>query len=310
MEGAMNAIAPQSNRTVLPRLTSLGHELDMSEQSFGWLEDSSPIMRDTTALRRRMDEEGYLYIRGFFPREIVLDARTMLLERLSLDGIFEPGTAFDEGIHKESARPTFNAEAARHQPLLDRVVFGPEIREFYTRYMDGPIRHFDYVWLRTMGRGHGTAPHCDMVYMGRGSHRLHTAWIPYGDVSLELGGLMILERSHLQAVRIKKYLDSDVDTYCTNHPDRHGRKITGALSNNPYSLREKFGGRWLTAEFQPGDLLTFRMDTIHASLDNHTQRVRLSTDTRYQRSDEPIDERWVGENPIAHGPASKVGLIS
>lgn len=60
------------------------------------------------------------------------------------------------------------------------------------------------------------------------------------------------------------------------------------------------------AEFFP---FTFRMDTIHGSIDNTTQRIRLSTDTRYQRSDEPADESWVGENPIGHGPDAKIGRI-
>lgn len=64
-----------------------------------------------------------------------------------------------------------------------------------------------------MGPGHGIRPHCDVVYMGRGTHELYTAWIPYGDVSFDIGGLMILEKSHLQAARIQKYLKSDVDTY-------------------------------------------------------------------------------------------------
>jgi ectoine hydroxylase-related dioxygenase (phytanoyl-CoA dioxygenase family) len=145
--------------------------------------------------------------------------------------------------------------------------------------------------------------------MGRGTHRLYTAWVPYGEVPLEVGGLMILEKSHLQAERIKNYLESDVDTSCTNIPGHDGWKHGGQLTNNPRSLRQKFGGRWLTSEFSPGDLLTFRMDTIHGSIDNTTQRIRLSTDTRYQRADEPVDERWVGENPIAHGPAGKRGLI-
>ncbi len=58
-----------------------------------------------------------------------------------------------------------------------------------------------------------------------------------------------------------------------------------------------------------GDLLTFRMNTVHASLDNRSDRIRLSTDTRYQLASEPVDERWVGENPIAHGPAGRRGMI-
>ena len=31
-----------------------------------------------------------------------------------------------------------------------------------------------------------------------------------------------------------------------------------------------------------------------------SDRYRISCDTRYQRADEPVDERWVGENPKAH----------
>lgn len=51
------------------------------------------------------------------------------------------------------------------------------------------------------------------------------------------------------------------------------------------------------------------MFTLHASLDNRTNRVRLSTDSRYQLANEAVDERWVGENPIAHGPDAKIAMI-
>ncbi|HEX8372272.1 MAG TPA: phytanoyl-CoA dioxygenase family protein [Chthoniobacterales bacterium] len=167
-----------------------------------------------------------------------------------------------------------------------------------------------FVWLRAMGIGKGTPPHCDIVYMGRGTHRLYTAWIPYGPVSYELGGLMLLEKSHLQAERIRNYLNSDVDAFCTNRPEvPGGKKFNGTLSKNPVTLQEKMGGRWLTEEYQMGDILTFRTDLVHASTDNTTRNVRLSTDTRYQRSDEPIDQRWVGPEPIGHSQAGKRGRI-
>jgi hypothetical protein len=52
------------------------------------------------------------------------------------------------------------------------------------------------------------------------------------------------------------------------------------------------------------------MYTLHGSLDNQSDhRLRLSTDTRYQRADEPIDERWIGDDPIAHGPDAKRSII-
>jgi hypothetical protein len=51
------------------------------------------------------------------------------------------------------------------------------------------------------------------------------------------------------------------------------------------------------------------MFTVHTSLDNHSDRIRISSDTRYQLASEPVDERWVGEQPPGHGPSIKQGMI-
>jgi hypothetical protein len=48
---------------------------------------------------------------------------------------------------------------------------------------------------------------------------------------------------------------------------------------------------------------------MHASMDNRTNRLRLSTDSRYQLVSQEIDERWIGEDPIGHGPEGKQGMI-
>jgi hypothetical protein len=76
--------------------------------------------------------------------------------------------------------------------------------------------------------------------------------------------------------------------------------VAGWFSNDPIELVDKFGGQWQTTEFAMGDVLIFGMFTMHGSLNNVSNRYRLTTDTRYQRADEPVDERWVGENPMAH----------
>jgi hypothetical protein len=49
-----------------------------------------------------------------------------------------------------------------------------------------------------------------------------------------------------------------------------------------------------------GDALIFGMFTMHASLNNESDRFRISSDTRYQLASEPVDERWVGDQPLAH----------
>jgi hypothetical protein len=53
----------------------------------------------------------------------------------------------------------------------------------------------------------------------------------------------------------------------------------------------------------------FNMTLVHGSLDNHTDRFRLSTDTRYQLTAEPADERWVGEKPPGHANAMRRGRV-
>jgi hypothetical protein len=52
------------------------------------------------------------------------------------------------------------------------------------------------------------------------------------------------------------------------------------------------------------------MFLVHASLDNRTaNRLRLSSDCRYQRASEPVDDRWVGPQPPGHGTAGKRGRV-
>jgi ectoine hydroxylase-related dioxygenase (phytanoyl-CoA dioxygenase family) len=179
------------------------------------------------------------------------------------------------------------------------------------------VRHFDFTWLRAVAPGSGTTPHCDIVYMGRGTKQLFTAWVPFGDITLDIGGLMVLESSHRQQDRLRRYLERDVDEYCENLPrgqevadGKRGWEFDGTLAKDPRSLRQKLGGRWLTApEFRMGDVVVFGMFLVHASLDNQSDRIRLSTDSRYQLASEPADERWVGPNPVGHSRAGKRGRV-
>jgi ectoine hydroxylase-related dioxygenase (phytanoyl-CoA dioxygenase family) len=179
----------------------------------------------------------------------------------------------------------------------------------------GAVRHFDFTWMRAVAPGRATAPHGDVVFMGRGTHDLYTAWVPLGDVDYTLGGLMVLESSNNVATIRDEYARRDVDEYCENQPEDREQALAGkwtwngALSDNPAQLREQLGGRWLTSTFRAGDLLTFSAYTIHGSIDNRADRIRLSSDSRYQLASAPIDERWIGEAPIGHGPGGKRGLI-
>ncbi|MBW7895698.1 MAG: phytanoyl-CoA dioxygenase family protein [Opitutaceae bacterium] len=301
----------------LPQLSSCGHKLDLSEASFGFVRSSADCVDDPAELNRRLAEDGYLYVPGFFDRDLIAAARAEVCDRLAAADLLDPAHPTIAGVARPGITSNYKGELAVHNAAIRRVVYGPELLGFYTRLFGEPVRHFDYTWFRALSRGQGSTPHCDLVYMGRGTHQLLTCWIPYGDTPLETGGVMLLEGSHRQQERLKNYLEVDVDTYCENRPaqvekvvHRGGWSHPGFLSKNPVTLRAKLGGRWLTApEWRMGDFITFGMHLVHGGLDNLTDRLRLSTDTRYQRASQPIDERWIGDNPIANTRAGKRGRV-
>jgi len=303
-------------------LTASGYSLDLSENCFGELRESSYLIGDGEALRSRMQEDGYLYLRGFFKRDDVMGVRRTIAEHLMANGYLIPGSDPMECLAKLPSDPgkVFRPDFAQENPVLHKLLYTGRIMDFYREFFGEAVRHYDFTWLRVMSYGNGTRPHCDVVYMGRGERaKLLTAWIPIGDAPLKVGGLMVLEGSHLQHERLRHYLERDVDSYCSNSPDidkvqqviQKGGwyKWDGSLSKDPASLRQKLGGRWLTTDFEAGDLLTFTMHTVHASIDNKSDRVRISTDSRYQPASLPADERWIGEKPPGHSYPIKRGRI-
>ncbi len=296
------------------RLRSCGRELETSSDALGELRSSADIAGDADVLRERMLEDGYLYLPGYLDRDLVMAARSSVTDRLAEEGALDPVYPPVEAVARPGLSVKFRPDLANGNAAVFELLYTGRMMSFYREFFGEEVRHFDYTWLRAVAPGTGTAPHGDSVFMNRGTDRLYTSWTPLGDISYALGGLMILEGSHqLEHVR-EDYGRRDVDSYCLNHEDAElyatGQKWwNGSISEDPVALRRALGGRWLTTEYRAGDLLVFTMYTLHASLDNQSDRVRLSTDSRYQPASEPADERWVGENPVGHGPAGKRGRI-
>jgi ectoine hydroxylase-related dioxygenase (phytanoyl-CoA dioxygenase family) len=129
--------------------------------------------------------------------------------------------------------------------------------------------------------------------MGRGSQRLHTIWTPLGQLTPQLGSLAILVGSH----NLPSY-EKLRQTYGKSDVDRDGTH--GHFTSDLLSLTEQLGGQWHTTTFEPGDVILFGMHTMHASTSNTTDRWRISCDTRFQPASDPVDERWIGQQPIGH----------
>jgi ectoine hydroxylase-related dioxygenase (phytanoyl-CoA dioxygenase family) len=296
-----------------PTLVASGETVDPA--GVGLLRDSSDLLDDADALRARMADEGYLYLPGLLGRDAVLDARREVTRRLMEHGFLVPGTDPMDAVANPEKRNGYMPEVlARDNAPLMRVLYDGPMIALFERLLGEPVRHYDYTWFRSVPPGRGTPSHCDVVYMGRGEReRLYTAWTPIGDVDFAQGGLMVLERSNTHDRLKQTYGQQDVDSYCENKPNatKWGKTwgTGGSLKGGPNKLRRSLGGTWRTSEYRAGDVLVFSVFTVHASLDNRSDRVRLSSDSRYQPATAPADERWIGPTPIAHGAAGRRGRI-
>jgi ectoine hydroxylase-related dioxygenase (phytanoyl-CoA dioxygenase family) len=157
-----------------------------------------------------------------------------------------------------------------------------------------PVAAFDFLWLRAMAAGQASPLHLDHPYMSRGSQRLVTVWTPLGRIGLDEGPLFIVEGSHRFIDIHARFRGLDVD---------RDPNAKGFVEEHPIDLAISRGAGLLTTAFEPGDCMVFGMWTIHAALDNGAAggKVRLSADTRFQPAAEPMDERFRGPDPLAHG---------
>lgn len=259
------------------------------------LRDSNDIKDNIEALRVRLQEDGYLLLRGFHNREQVLQARAEFLDELDRTGRLDSNyPVADAVISSENRGGLWGKTGAELQelfPTFVELVNGEHVMHFFEQLLGGTSMTYDYKWPRAVARGGNTGAHYDVVYMGRGTKNVYTMWTPLGDTSYELGTLaMLLGSQHFDRIR-KTYGEMDVD---------RDNVATGWFTEDPIEIVDQYGGKWATTEFQAGDVIIFGMFMMHASLNNETNHYRLSADTRYQLASEPVDERWVGKKPKGH----------
>jgi hypothetical protein len=233
---------------------------------------------DDTEQRRRLDGDGYLFLRGALPIEQVTECRRQVLEvyREAL----QPGTALLEGLCADPIPPgvftAANALRANRVPAYAALCHSAAVIGTHERLLGGLIHLHRRKIIRLLPPGGRVGDvHQDFCYLAEGTVDVLTSWIPLGDVPIEVGGLMVLEGSHV-----------------------HGALPHCRQMAPPDAMREELGGAWRTADYRLGDMVIFRATLVHTGLDNvdgEGRRIRLSSDTRYQRVDAPLDPRWQNE---------------
>jgi len=280
------------------RLTFSGRPVDAGSDRMAELADATPLRGDSDSLRARFVAEGHVFLRGLLDPDTVMAAREELLMKYAVVGeiddrhpVIDAIAGSNAGLRQANLRAL--TASLRTGARYEAVILDPGLIDVVGTLLDGPVRPYDFRWPRLARPGEGCGFHCDGPYMSRGTDRHLSAWIPLGAVAPHEGGLLILEDSHRNEELANGYLTKDAD-----------RDGLVWLDDDPAAVQDRYGSRWLTTDYTPGDVLIFSMKMLHGAFDNRSEerRCRLSTDSRYLVAGETPDPRWNGDDINPHGP--------
>jgi hypothetical protein len=239
--------------------------------------DATPLSADPAALRRRMAEDGYVYVRGAVPRDVLVDLRSQITAICGHHQWLVPGTdpldAIAQGPPCVEGEDEYFAVYDEVQRLeaFHALAHHPSVTRLMTAVLGGPMFPHPLSIARLVfprNDAWATPPHQDYPN-NQGTRDLVACWIPLADCPVECGSLSVLRGSHRCGVA----------------------SLDFALGpgNRRAVLDERFAGLpWVGGDFALGDALVFHSHTVHRALPNHSDRLRLSVDYRYQREGERL----------------------
>jgi len=249
----MSALETES----LPRLTSNGLPLSNAPSRIGWQTPHRPG-EGIEALRAHYERDGYLWVKGLLPRAEVLDFREQVFSHFADSGLLSAGSLPRDGIAADSGE---NAPLAKQRlmelvrsTLYERFCMHEALAGFVDGFLDGlSYLHKRKILRYTRPRDpSATGAHYDLVYLRGGTERLLTAWIPIGDVPVEMGGLVYLEGSHAIGRRMEaEFRAKNADLSPEEQVSAFNKNMNegGWLTKKLAELADRFDTRWLMANY-------------------------------------------------------------
>jgi ectoine hydroxylase-related dioxygenase (phytanoyl-CoA dioxygenase family) len=297
-----HAFAQGSQSAVPMNLVADGKTLSNEPDRLGYLQPTDPDI-GVKAVRDLYREHGYVWLKGFLSRADILGFRGWVFSHLADTGLLAPGSDPALGIASEGTLDKKLADRRLMSIVRSTAYEGfcaqPRLARFMDEFLDGlSYLHKRKIMRFTLpGTPAVTPAHYDLVYLRGGTSRVVTAWIPIGDIPVEMGGLAYLEGSHrIGRAMEAEFEKANAELSPAERISAFNRNMTegGWVSKDLPDMAERFDTRWLIADYEAGDIVLHSPFMIHASTTNRSsgRRLRLSTDIRYQNVDDEIDVRW------------------
>ncbi len=238
--------------------------------------DTAPVLSDTAEVKRRLDRDGHLFIRGLLPPDVLEPVRRRWLG-FARDAGWVDGSAPLEAsvadLNGFCLEPQDRYMAVMHRvyalPEYHAIAYHPNLVDLFERVLGEDILPHGMVIGRTIfpqRTAYTTPPHQDWVPI-QGCEDTYTAWIPMSDLPDDMGGLQINAGSHKAGIYdFKPALGAGATT------------ITDPLDE----------ARWMSGSMRQGDVIIFHSLAVHRGRPNKSKRLRLSIDARYQRVSDPV----------------------
>jgi ectoine hydroxylase-related dioxygenase (phytanoyl-CoA dioxygenase family) len=249
---------------------------------------SNDCMTDAEELRRRLDQDGYLFLKRLQNPDKILELRREIMDILYVNGWLVADADPMLGNANVSRRITegdlgYNEVYFQIQRLesFHRIPHERELLDVVERIIGKkaiPLPgHKGRIYFPKFTE-HTTPMHQDFVHY-QGSTETLTCWSPVGDCPIELGPLAVLLGSH----KVRKVL-----------PHHFSLGAGGLMIQLEEEKRKhpELDRVWVSANFEVGDTLFFPALTVHKALPNVTEnRMRVSLDNRYEAIGNRIAEQ-------------------
>jgi ectoine hydroxylase-related dioxygenase (phytanoyl-CoA dioxygenase family) len=251
--------------------------------------DSTEALPDAGLLHERMERDGYLYFSRLFDPARAERVKRDIMRILREHWIIEDDDA-PEPMWSGGPRPTEAEYLAVYDEIVALESFQtlarlPEVVAVAEVACDEVVRVWEQKLIRLVypdaeaAVAQGVGAHQDGdPKLGYMAGHFVTCWIPVMDIELKLGGVAVAPGSHRLGL-----LDS-AGTVASSTGDDKGVYGLDAEKHN-----------WSTTNYAPGSVVFFASLTAHRGMPNHSDRIRLSCDFRYQGVSQTAS--WLAHTP-------------